>query len=55
MPVILIGIVRADGTPVYGISTDMDGVPLQPLGGSRYGFAIEFPQLALLPGEYRIQ
>src|SRR5437660_2389567 len=25
-PVILIGVVRADGTPVYGVATDMDGV-----------------------------
>jgi len=55
MPVVLIGIVRADGTPVYGVSTDMDGVPLQQLSASRYGFGIEFPQLALLPGEYRMR
>ena len=30
-PVVLIGIVRADGTPVYGVATDMDGVVPRPL------------------------
>ena len=27
-PDVLIGIVRADGTPIYGVATDMDGVAL---------------------------
>ncbi len=26
VPVVHVGIVRADGTPVYGVSSDMDGV-----------------------------
>jgi lipopolysaccharide transport system ATP-binding protein len=55
MPVILVGIVRADGTPVYGVSTDMDAVGLERLDPLRYRFAIEFPALPLLPGEYRIR
>ncbi|HEV7559863.1 MAG TPA: ABC transporter ATP-binding protein, partial [Kofleriaceae bacterium] len=29
-PVVLVGIVRADGTPVYGVATDMDGVAPRP-------------------------
>jgi lipopolysaccharide transport system ATP-binding protein len=55
MPVILIGIVRADGTPVYGVSTDMDTAPLQPLDALHYSFEIEFPELPLLPGQYTIR
>ena len=31
-PVVLVGIVRADGTPVYGVATDMDGVAPRRLG-----------------------
>ena len=54
-PVIVFGIVRADGTPVYGISTEMDGV--RPLRESEnvYSAEIAFPGLALLPGSYAIK
>ena len=51
-PVVLVGIVRADGTPVYGISTDMDRVTPMQRDAHTYHFALEFPHLALLPGKY---
>src|SRR5206468_3640080 len=51
-PVILVGIVRADGTPVYGVATDMDGVTPRVIPPDRYGFTIDFPSLPLLPGKY---
>ncbi|MEP7206596.1 MAG: ABC transporter ATP-binding protein [Casimicrobiaceae bacterium] len=54
-PVVLIGIVRADGTPVYGVATDMDGVSLQPLDGGRYAYRLALPRLALLPGKYFVR
>jgi lipopolysaccharide transport system ATP-binding protein len=54
-PAAMIGIVRADGTPVYGVSTDMDGVALRPLAADRYAYALTFPQLALLPGKYVVR
>jgi lipopolysaccharide transport system ATP-binding protein len=54
-PVVLIGIVRADGTPVYGVASDMDGVVLRTDGGDRYEFALEFPEIGLLPGRYRVR
>jgi lipopolysaccharide transport system ATP-binding protein len=54
-PVILIGLVRADGTPVYGVATDMDGVLPQAIAPDRYAFAIEFPSLTLLPGKYAVR
>ena len=54
-PVVLIGIVRADGTPVYGVATDMDGVVPRPLAADRFAFELEFPGLPLLPGKYFIR
>jgi lipopolysaccharide transport system ATP-binding protein len=55
VPVIVFGIVRADGTPVYGVSTEMDGV--HPLRESEnvYSAEIAFPGLPLLPGSYLIK
>jgi lipopolysaccharide transport system ATP-binding protein len=54
-PVIMFGIVRADGTPVYGVSTEMDGV--RPLRESEnvYSAEILFAALPLLPGSYLIK
>jgi lipopolysaccharide transport system ATP-binding protein len=54
-PVVLIGIVRSDGTPVYGVATDMDGVVPHPVAPDRYAFAIHFPSLPLLPGKYLVR
>jgi lipopolysaccharide transport system ATP-binding protein len=51
-PVVLIGLVRVDGTPVYGVATDMDQVVLARIDDHRYAFALEFPALSLLPGKY---
>ncbi len=52
-PVVLVGIVRADGTPVYGVATDMDGVSPAKAAGDR--FALSLPSLALLPGKYVVR
>jgi lipopolysaccharide transport system ATP-binding protein len=54
-PVVLIGIVRADGTSVYGVGTDMDGARPRCIAGDRYAFSLLFPQLSLLPGKYVIR
>ena len=51
-PVILLGIVRADLTPVYGVSSDMDGVVPRHLEGRAYRIDCVLPQLSLLPGRY---
>jgi lipopolysaccharide transport system ATP-binding protein len=51
-PVLLFGIVRADGTPVYGSPSNEQGyLPVQ-RGERSFPFAIRFPSLALLPGKY---
>jgi len=57
-PVVLVGIVRADGTPVYGVATDMDGVAPAKREGDRddrYTFTLSLPSLALLPGKYAVR
>jgi lipopolysaccharide transport system ATP-binding protein len=55
VPSVAIGIVRADGTPVYGVSSDMDGVALESAGDGVYVGEVEFPDLALLPGSYAVR
>jgi lipopolysaccharide transport system ATP-binding protein len=54
-PVVLIGIVRADETPIYGVASDMDRVALRPIAADRYAFALTLPRLALLPGSYCVR
>lgn len=54
-PVGLVGLVRADGTPVYGVATDHDGIRATDLGGGRFAVGVEFPELALLPGGYAVR
>ena len=51
-PVVLLGLVRADGTPVYGVATEHEGIELKPDGQGRIELLVEFPELALLPGSY---
>src|SRR5437870_184067 len=55
VPVILLGIVRADGTPVYGVATDMDGVVPVRIDARRFAFSLSFPRLPLLPGKYFVR
>lgn len=55
IPVGLVGLIRADGTPVYGVGTDHDGETMRDLGDGRYGITIEFPDVALLPGGYAVR
>jgi lipopolysaccharide transport system ATP-binding protein len=54
-PSVLVGFVRADGTPVYGVSTDMDRVTPSSIGSSRFRFGIRFSSVDLLPGRYMVR
>jgi len=54
-PVVLVGVVRADGTPVYGVATDMDGQPPVRVASDRFAFELVLPALALLPGKYFVR
>ncbi|MDX2300734.1 MAG: ABC transporter ATP-binding protein [Xanthomonadaceae bacterium] len=54
-PVVLIGLVRADGTPVYGVSSEMDGADALALGAGRFAYRLVFEAIALLPGSYQLR
>lgn len=54
-PVAVVGIVRADGTPVYGVGTDHDNVEPVETAPGRYAVAIGFTGLNLLPGGYAVR
>ena len=54
-PVVLIGIVRADGTPVYGVASDMDGGAPRRVESNRFAFDLTLPSLPLLPGKYFVR
>lgn len=55
VPVVLVGIVRADGTPVYGVATDMDDAPPQRVSHERFAFSLALSGLPLLPGKYFVR
>ncbi|MEO7325020.1 MAG: ABC transporter ATP-binding protein [Dokdonella sp.] len=55
VPCLAIGIARSDGTPVYGVSTDMDDCAPQRSADNEYASELEFSDLALLPGSYTVR
>ena len=55
VPVVVVGVARIDGTPVYGVSTEMDGVQPAPVDATTYRIEVEFPNLSLLPGSYIVK
>ncbi len=54
-PVALVGVIRADGTPVYGVASDDDRVEGEADGEGGYRFRIRFERLPLLPGSYSLR
>ena len=54
-PCLAVGIVRADGTPIYGLSSEMDGCVPDRVGPDEYRAEIEFAKLPLLPGSYVVR
>jgi lipopolysaccharide transport system ATP-binding protein len=55
VPVVVVGIARIDGTPVYGVSTEMDGVQPVAEDATTFRVEVEFPSLCLLPGSYVVK
>ena len=54
-PVVAVGVVRADGTPVYGTTSEVDGATPERIAHDRFGFSVRFSALPLLPGHYRVR
>ncbi len=56
-PVGMLGLVRLDGTPVYGLSSEGQAEVLTPVNGSDQVFEMSvcFPELSLLPGHYELR
>ena len=54
-PVALVGIVRADGTPVFGTHSDENGYRPRAVGDRRYEFTLRIEPLSLLPGRYAVR
>lgn len=55
VPVVHVGIIRIDGTPVYGVTSDMDGAKPAQLDQHHYRFRIRFSQPAMLPGSFQLR
>ncbi len=54
-PQVAVGIVRMDGTPVYGTTSEIDGAALRDAGSGSFEFALTFSEWALLPGAYKLR
>lgn len=54
-PVVLFGIVRADGTSVYGSHSNETPYRLPRTAPREFAFAVSFDALSLLPGKYRLR
>ncbi|MCX8099221.1 MAG: ABC transporter ATP-binding protein [Casimicrobiaceae bacterium] len=54
-PQLALGIVRADGTPVYGTTSEIDRGRLHAVSSQEWRFAIRFTDWRLLPGAYRLR
>jgi lipopolysaccharide transport system ATP-binding protein len=53
-PVGVVGIIRADGTPVYGVVSDNENVQPVKLADHHYRYCLRFSNIGLLPGSYNL-
>jgi len=54
-PVGVVGVVRADGTPVYGVVSDNENAMPVKLAEHYYRFSLRLTNIALLPGSYNLR
>ncbi|MEO7255270.1 MAG: ABC transporter ATP-binding protein [Casimicrobium sp.] len=54
-PQVALGIVRMDGTPVYGTTSEIDGFALRGAGSGAFEFALTFTEWSLLPAAYKLR
>jgi lipopolysaccharide transport system ATP-binding protein len=54
-PVILFGVIRVDGAPIYGTHSNETAYLPNKIAPSKFGFCVRFSNLQLLPGKYTIR
>jgi lipopolysaccharide transport system ATP-binding protein len=54
-PHVAVGIVRLDGTPVYGTTSEIGSVALRDVGSGAFEFALTFTEWTLLPAAYKLR
>lgn len=54
-PQVAVGVVRGDGTPVFGTVSEMDGFQLRQSAPGKFEFTIVFSDWRLLPGSYKLK
>ncbi len=55
VPQLLVGLLRADGTPIYGFGSELEGVQPERLAPQHYRYRLGFRALPLLPGHYFVR
>jgi lipopolysaccharide transport system ATP-binding protein len=55
VPHAMVALARADGSGIYGVSSEMDGVTLRADADGSYRVAMELPALPLLPAQYLVR
>ena len=55
IPQVLIGLLRADGTPIYGFGSELEGIQPERLEARCYRYRLRFEALSLLPGHYFVR
>jgi lipopolysaccharide transport system ATP-binding protein len=55
VPHLAVGVTRADGTPVYGTSSEIDGAHAKRISDSLFQYRLSFTAVELLPGAYTIK
>jgi len=54
-PVGVVGVVRADGTPIYGVVSENEGATPVKLSDHHYRFRLRFTSVDILPGSYSLR
>jgi len=54
-PVLHVGIIRIDGTPVFGVTSDSENVQPERVDDQKFRFRIRFKSPGLLPGSYDLR
>jgi lipopolysaccharide transport system ATP-binding protein len=55
VPVVAIGVLRLDGIPIFGVTSDIDGFRLNELNPALFGFSLILEHPNLLPGRYLVR